>query len=475
MAQLPRPAASPLRARRWDTVVVGGALPGLVAAARLGQAGLRVLVVEEEKATRTWPPLREPFFLPGPGAKGVLPALLRELKIPLIDARRLEPDPLALQVVTPEARVDVEGVARTAEELVSWGLAKPEAALSLLRALARAAAAEGDAMLDSPVVRAGGLRRLSRATPPASRHDRGLPAEVANPPPELAPLLEALAQALGGIAGTGLGPESRARLLGSALQGAVAFPTPEHTLRGLLRERVRALHGELRSVAGPFALVAADGDPGLAPARSGEAWLGRALVLNAPRGLVARVSRELDPSLPDALDAPPPRRRRLSVHLRARADLLPEGMGRRVVHVGDPRAPLAGTNPITLSVHPPARSSDAVDLVAAAVVDAEDPDPEARAAELVRAVESLLPFSQGRLARHEVPRPRWDDDAAVEDSGRGGAWPGEVEVRALARPPVWDLPRSALGGLGVEGDLLLGWRAGDRIAADLGARPGPSF
>jgi len=467
MAQLPRPAAGPLRARRWDAVVLGGALPGLVAAARLGQAGLRVLVVEEESAARIAPPLREPFFLPGPEAGGVLPAILRELKIPLIEARRLETDPLALQVVMPGARVDVEGVARTAEELVAWGLAKPDAAPPLLRALTRAAAAEADAMLDSPVVRSSGLRRLSRPTAAASRHARGLPGEVASPPPEVVPFLEALVRSLGVLAGADPGPEARARLLGSTLHGAVAFPTSEHTLRGLLRERVRSLHGELRSLAGPFALVAADGDPGLAPARSPEVWLGRMLVLNAPRGLVARVSREVDPSLPDALDAPAPRRRRLAVHLRTRAELLPEGMGRRVVLVGDPRAPLEGTNRMTLAVHPLARGSDAVDLVASAVVEADEAASPARADALVRAVEALLPFSAGRLSRHEVPRPRWDDEDAREDPGRAGAWPAEVEPRLLARPPVWELPRSALGCLGVEGELLLGWRAGDRIAAEL--------
>ena len=41
-------------------------------------------------------------------------------------------------------------------------------------------------------------------------------------------------------------------------------------------------------------------------------------------------------------------------------------------------------------------------------------------------------------------------------------------IRISSRPPLYELPREALASLGVEGDVLLGWRAGDRIAADLG-------
>ncbi len=36
------------RARRWDALILGSGIPALVAAARIGAAGQRVLVVEEE-------------------------------------------------------------------------------------------------------------------------------------------------------------------------------------------------------------------------------------------------------------------------------------------------------------------------------------------------------------------------------------------------------------------------------------------
>ena len=35
-----------IRTRRWDAVVLGGALPGLIAAIRLGMNGARVLLID---------------------------------------------------------------------------------------------------------------------------------------------------------------------------------------------------------------------------------------------------------------------------------------------------------------------------------------------------------------------------------------------------------------------------------------------
>jgi hypothetical protein len=42
-----------------------------------------------------------------------------------------------------------------------------------------------------------------------------------------------------------------------------------------------------------------------------------------------------------------------------------------------------------------------------------------------------------------------------------------VDLRLLSKPPVYRLAREQVGVLGVEGDCLLGWRAGDAILADL--------
>ena len=73
MRGLPAVETSPTtRIRRWDTVILGSALPGLVAAVRLGMTGARVLIVEEEATANSYPGLREPFWLSGADKEGIL-------------------------------------------------------------------------------------------------------------------------------------------------------------------------------------------------------------------------------------------------------------------------------------------------------------------------------------------------------------------------------------------------------------------
>jgi hypothetical protein len=280
-----------------------------------------------------------------------------------------------------------------------------------------------------------------------------MPAEAATAAPELAPFFDAQVRALSNLGEADPGPEARARLLGAVLEGGATFPSAETTLRGLLRARIRALHGDFRSMPGGFELVSADAEPGVAPARSTDLWLGRALVVNVPRGLLAAALRESDATVPELLDVAEPRVRRARVHLRTRREVIPEGMARRVVRVDGERV-------ISIAVYPASPSSDVVDVVASAV--AADAD------EIEAAVLELMPFCEGRLVRHPVPEPRWDDDDVLEDPPHNAAWPGEVEIRLASRPRVYQLPRAGLAGLGVEGDVLLGWRSAERITADLG-------
>ncbi|HYB13389.1 MAG TPA: hypothetical protein VEG67_07950, partial [Myxococcota bacterium] len=355
----------------------------------------------------------------------------------------------------------------TAEELVCWGLAKPEEARELVRALLEGAAAERAAMLEASIVRAGGLRALARGgnTPRPARHGRGLPIEVATPSPALAPVLDAQVRALSQLAETTPPPEARARLLGSALEGGSTFvPAAEGELRGLLRRRVLALFGEFRQVSGRFQLVAMGNAPGIAVEGSHDVWLGRVLIVNAPRSALAAAFADSAGGAPSFLDGPPPSRRRAFVLLRGRRSVLPEGMARRVVCVGDLGQPLDATNVVTLSVHPSPQASDAVDLVGSALV----PVANKGAAEdqIEAAVRALMPFSEGGLRREAIRAVRWDEDWPG-DPALGEGWPGDVEIRVSSRPPIYVLPRESVAALGFEGDVLLGWRAGDAIRADV--------
>ena len=102
------------RVRRWDALVLGGALPGLIASIALARRGCRVLMLEDSRTARSYAGLREPFHLCGAGAEGILGAALRGLGLPLIDQRRFRTTPEPLQVVTPEARIRLDAAAGAA-------------------------------------------------------------------------------------------------------------------------------------------------------------------------------------------------------------------------------------------------------------------------------------------------------------------------------------------------------------------------
>jgi hypothetical protein len=449
-----------LRARRWDALVLGGAIPGLVAAVRLGMAGARVLVVEEDAAARIPVLLREPFFLAGGGSESILQRCLTALGLPLIDRRAIEHSEIAYQLLLPDARVDIGTPARTQEELVAWGLAKPELARDVVRGLEDAARAEADELLRAPIVRRGARRSApTAAATPAGRHLRGLPAVLRQAEEPLRELLDAQVRALANIGSGEPSPEARARLLGAALAGGAVFP-PERELRTLLRRRIEQLHGEMRTLGAPFELIQIDGHPGITMRRSRDAWIGRLLVLNAPMGKVAAAIGSWELPVPEWLTGSTPRRRRATVQLRAVRDVLPEALAARALLLGK-----TGEEAIALTVHPSERKRF-VDLAARQTIDVGD-DLDAAHAHIEASVRALLPFSEKKVARvADGGAPVWDDELALGELHSGG-WPTEVEIRAHGSPPIYCLPRDEMGAVGAEGDLLLGWHAGDTLAAAL--------
>jgi hypothetical protein len=148
--------------------------------------------------------------------------------------------------------------------------------------------------------------------------------------------------------------------------------------------------------------------------------------------------------------------------------VVPEALARRAILVSDPAAPVAGTNAIALTIHPSERGGLFAEMVASAMVKDDPTDLAESAAVIEEAVRRLMPFSQGRISPIPSPtRPLWDDEAAAPAPEPGDGWPGEVEIHTPGRRPVFCLPREGLAGLGLEGELLLGWRAGDAIRAEL--------
>jgi hypothetical protein len=239
-------------------------------------------------------------------------------------------------------------------------------------------------------------------------------------------------------------------------------------LRKLLHRRITTVHGEFRSIGGPFELVELANHPGIGRLGPGDFWLGRALVLNAPASLVAAAIRSWNREPPPYLKGNAPRQRKQSLQLRAQRDVVPEALARRAILVGDPDEPAVGTNAISVAVHPSERGGLFAEVVASALVEDDPADLAESDALIEEAVGRLMRFSRGRISRVPNPaRPLWDDDAALPAPGPTDGWPGEVEIRTPGRQPVFRLPREGLAGLGLEGELLLGWRGGDAIRAEL--------
>jgi hypothetical protein len=448
MAGLPRIAAADVhRVRRFDALVLGGALPGLVAAIRLAQRGARVLVVEEEAALRAHPGWREPFLLWDAEPAGVLGACLRALAVPLIDQRRLLADDLALQLVMPHARLDWGRAPLAAAELTCWGLSKPDEAISLLRALADAGLRARDALLSGP---AAPRARRGGADPQAPADAGGpprWPAALERARPELRALFSGLALALSEQAAPP--PEPAAlRLLGATLGGGAVL-AGEGGLRDLLWRRLAALFGERRSIPGGLRLVSAAQLGALEAPGLQEIWAGRVLILNAPREALARVHEGPPPSL---LRAAPAAHRRVELPLRAPAELLPEAMAPRLIVLGDGA-------PLRIARYA-GRQREQTDLLVSTLAPREA-DAAAIRTLLERAVHELAPFCGERLERRPLPAARWD-----RDDGLLAADPAGV-VRVSRSPLVVSLERGAAAAFGFEGDLLLGWRAGDELCAEL--------
>ena len=468
------------RARRWDALILGSGIPALVAAARIGKTGQRVLIVEEEARAKLPPALREPFFLAGFRDEGVLDASLRAMAVPLIDRRRIAPERLAYQIAADPYRLDIGKPIVTAEELVTWGIAKPEDAQSLVRHLVESSEIERKLLLEAPMVRIGRRIAGSRTPPGVGNHKRGLPGEAAGASGPLGQVIAAQIRGLSNLGQHSPSPEAQARLLGLGLAGGAGFADSPPWLVDLLRKRVTTLYGDFRTLTGDFEMVSVSGQPGIRVAQSSEIWLGRALVLAAPlSALHDRVGQEPLRPAPSLLDRRVRRGYRAVFQYRVPVTILPEGMGARIILPGrqegtDAALDAENRDPtVTVTAFPSQTHPGWVDLVARAMVPLADPERlpnqlSSLAQSITRRLEALMPFCGDRLLHIEGSSPQWDtDDGWLEDPPPGTGWPAEIDLRLSTRPPIYHLDRAAVAGLGLEGDLLLGWRGGDAIAGAL--------
>jgi hypothetical protein len=437
--------------------------------------GLRVLILEEDTAAVAYPGLREPFMMAGSGSNGVLGSCLKAMEIPLIDRRRVRAAFPAYQVAFPKARVDVGDAERTTEELEAWDLSPEETARNLVASLREGSETQQRSLLDAEIF-TGSRRvpRLSRRAPSLpqepevhpNRRDRiadpvGRAVAEASP---LAAFCDAQLRALSDFAEIEPPTAVRTRLLGAALGGAAELAEGHRWFRDLLNRRIASLYGEIRQLRGAFRLVSAGNQPAIEIERTPEVCAGRALLINAP--LPPLRDAITKGPVPELLKGPAASHRRLSLHLRGPHRALPEGMAARVIRIGNLSEKISGTNLIRLRVFENPDGVDPVDLVASAVVPI-DAKVDAVRDEIESGVASLLPLGREGWVRVACQAPLWDRDEFLADPHGEGSWPAGTPLRPTSRTPAYVLDRWKLGALGFEGDLLLGWRAGDAIASDL--------
>lgn len=413
-------------------IVVGTSIGALVSAAYLARSGLRVRVLEEETLGQRPPLLREPFAATGLERGGPLQRVLEELGTPLIERRELHFEPVALQVVLPEARIEVgRGRAALAEELEAYGIAKAPEALDWLEAIDGGGEALRRGLHRE---RAAAPRRLLRLFGGARWAHEGLDPDWMPALPAVPRALESFVAALrrpSCASASEPGPAATALLIRGTRDGLHEPPHAGRPLADLFRRRIHEHHSEIVPT-GALGWAPQRGLVGFELARG--RLLARALVIGTPMDALRRALATTGP-VPRWLkrsQAPAEVPVRL---LRARSSALPVGMARRGIDATG-RLPRWWT-----------RTRDPLEPNVEWLVLSGEGVPELESGEPLG---GIAPFGANRIRLVDPgPPPTWDLDPPSLRFHR--AAPEEVSKR----PPVRVVGPERAPELGVEGEVLL--------------------
>lgn len=419
MKKLPRPS------RLYDAAVFGGDLAALAAGALLAKQGWRVLVVDDshsgtQRGEGGYLLPQAPALLPEARSNEALRGLLDALGLLPTVGRAIAPYPRGLQVVLPDARLDLfPETGRRAKEL------------------SRAFGAKAPSLPETVGADLAGWEELGAKIPPQSLLDRFA--------------LRRLEKAMAPVTWSAFGPlapavEGLHRLL-SADDSSLSFEVttlpmllrpsrlPEQRLSELLRGSIVAHRGdrigspdapvELESIEverGRFAGLRLKGQDEPFLARMGIAGYGAEKV--AEMLPASRRQRKVE-ALGETMEA---KRRLVTQTLVLREAALPPGLAELVLWAGE------GAEAVLVGVEPACRSNGKEAEGEVAVVAMSTTAPNAKVEDalpnLRRALDELLPFHERHLV-FESHRLLGTLDLPAEDGRRIGGLPIRTPLEGL--------------------------------------------
>jgi len=481
----------------YDVIVVGGQLGGALAAGLLAKRGYQVLYVEHEGAERAyahqgWRLPTAPFLLPQLKSMPGVEAALAELGLSQGLTRLLRPRTPALQLLLPQARLDLhEEPGPRARELARIYGEEVAGALN-----ARFSQLAGQHETSDPFFREprplppeGWLERLQLKRQAAAIPGlEGVPALGSEHPAErlLASLLD-----FASLLEDTSAPLARTRLLAQLARGGALLPGGREALRELLLRRLAELGADVLGRSGGEPILVehlAFGGGKL----EGIKLLGNEQVFRADLILGAMDGEGLRRLLPEKkkqrrlaeeLDAATPRSFLLGVNWVLPERALPRGLGGLALLDPGPNGP----GPLLIEVHeaqsaegevdPATRTVSASARVPVSALELGDEHLSGWIGRVEAALEELMPFSRAHLLDRSVPIL----DAPGARAGRlphphfAFEEPPALGVGGVAQrtgtKQLLLANREILPGLGVEGELLAGARAARLVQEKLKREP----